>query len=153
VTLETLAGRAARNLAGGIVLAEFVPLAVMTPFFWWTMHFLLAGRIPWRRLLPSALATGVLLTGLGFFSRVYFSATIVSDSRTYGAIGAVFSIVTWLIGIGAVIILGAVAGKVWGSRKAETSLRQRPETSSSGAIDETTDLLSAGSQRGRALAH
>jgi membrane protein len=48
----------------------------------------------------------------------YFSSTIISDSRTYGAIGAVFSILTWFIAIGAVIILGAVTGVVWEDRRA-----------------------------------
>ena len=43
--------------------------------------------------------------------------SIISDSRTYGMIGAVFAIMTWLIAIGAVIILGAVAGVVWEDRK------------------------------------
>jgi membrane protein len=50
------------------------------------------------------------------FSRFYFSSTIISDSRTYGTIGAVFGILTWLIAIGAVIILGAVVGVVWDNR-------------------------------------
>jgi len=36
--------------------------------------------------------------------------------RTFGTIGAIFGILTWLIAIGAVIILGAVAGVVWDSR-------------------------------------
>ena len=118
VALESIVGRPARNITGGVGLVEVVTFAVMTPFFWWTMHFLLAGRVPWRRLLPSAIATGVFFTGLGVFSKFYFSATIISDSRTYGTIGAVFGILTWLIAIGAVIILGAVAGAVWEDRKA-----------------------------------
>lgn len=95
---------------------ELVTFAVMTPFFWWTMHFLLGGRVSWRRLLPAAIATGACFAGLGIFSRFYFSSTIISDSRTYGTIGAVFGILTWLIAIGAVIILGAVAGAVWDQR-------------------------------------
>ena len=93
----------------------------MTPFFWWTMHFLLAGRVPWRRLLPSAILTGVFFAGLGVFSEFYFSSTIISDSRTYGTIGAVFSIMTWFVAIGAVIILGAVAGATWEDRKAKVA--------------------------------
>ena len=48
---------------------------------------------------------------------VGFSDTIVSDSKTYGTIGAIFGIMTWFIAIGAVIILGAVAGAVWEDRK------------------------------------
>ena len=121
VIFDTLAGRPVRNAADGGVLAILVTIVIWTPFFWWTMHFLLAGRVPWRRLLPSAVLTGVFFAGLGIFSEFYFSSTIISDSRTYGTIGAVFSIMTWFIAIGAVIILGAVAGSVWEDRKAHTS--------------------------------
>jgi membrane protein len=116
VALEGIAGRPVRNAPGGIVLAELVTFAVMTPFFWWTMHFLLAGRVPWRKLLLPAIATGFCFAGLGVFSKFYFSSTIISDSRTYGTIGAVFGILTWLIAIAAVIIIGVVAGVVWEDR-------------------------------------
>ena len=117
VVAESLAERPASTVAGGGWLAPLVTIGIMTPFFWWTMHFLLAGRVPWRTLLPSALLTGVLYGGLGLFSKFYFSDTIISDSKTYGTIGAIFGIMTWFIAIGAVIILGAVAGAVWEERK------------------------------------
>jgi hypothetical protein len=55
--------------------------------------------------------------GLGLFSKFYFSDTIVSDSKIYGTIGAIFGVMTWFIAIGAVIILGAVAGAVWEDRR------------------------------------
>ncbi len=58
-----------------------------------------------------------LLRGLGVFSRFYFSETIISDSKTYGTIGAIFGIMTWFIAIGAVTILGAVAGTAREDRK------------------------------------
>ena len=116
VAFESIVGRPVRDASGGAVLAGLVTFAVMTPFFWWTMHFLLSGRVPWRTLLPAAIATGVCYAGLGVFSRFYFSSTIISDSRTYGTIGAVFGILTWLIAIAAVIIIGAVAGVVWENR-------------------------------------
>jgi hypothetical protein len=57
------------------------------------------------------------LGGLGIFSKFYFSGTITADSKTYGTIGAIFGIMTWFIAIGAVIILGAVAGAVWEDRR------------------------------------
>jgi hypothetical protein len=47
------------------------------------------------------------------FSKFYFSATVISDRKTHGTIGAVFGIMTWLIAIGAVPILGAVTGVAW----------------------------------------
>jgi membrane protein len=93
------------------------PLPWFGPFLWWTMHFLLARRVPWTRLLPSALATGLFAAGLGVFSTLYFSSTIISDDRLYGPIGAVFDLVSWLIAIGAVVILGAVAGALWQERQ------------------------------------
>jgi membrane protein len=117
VVAESLAERPMSSVAAGGWLAPLVTVAITTPFFWWTMHFLLAGWVPWRTLLPSAIITGIFYGGLGVFSRVYFSETIISDSKTYGTIGAIFGIVTWLIAIGAVIILGAVAGTVWEDRK------------------------------------
>jgi len=117
VVAESLAERPVSTVAGGGWLAPLVTVGIVTPFFWWTMHFLLAGRVPWRTLLPSAIITGVLYGGLGAFSKFYFSGTIISDSKTYGTIGAIFSIMTWFIAIGAVIILGAVAGAVWADRR------------------------------------
>jgi membrane protein len=109
-------GKPVRELPGGFVLVEVVAAAVFIPFVWWTMHFLLDGRVEWRRLFPSAVATGLFAACFGVFSTLYFSSTIISDDRIYGPIGAVFDIVTWLVGIGAVIILGAVAGVVWQDR-------------------------------------
>jgi membrane protein len=117
VVAESLAERPVSAVVAGGWLAPLVTIGIMTPFFWWTMHFLLDGRVAWRTLLPSAVITGVLYGGLGVFSKFYFSGTIISDSKTYGAIGAIFGIMTWFIAIGAVIILGAVAGAVWEDRK------------------------------------
>ena len=117
VVAASLAERPVSAAAAGGWLAPLVTVAIMTPFFWWTMHFLLAGRVRWRTLLPSAIITGVFRSGLGVFSKFYFSETIISDSKTYGTIGAISGIMTWFIAIGAVIILGAVAGAVWEDRR------------------------------------
>jgi membrane protein len=51
------------------------------------------------------------------FSSVCFSSAIISGSRLYGTIGVVFSLMTWFIAIGAVIVPGAVAGATWDQRK------------------------------------
>ena len=106
---------AATGFAGqGLVL-----YAGLTAFFWWTMWFLLAGRVSWRLLLRPALLTALFWIGLELFSAVYFSGAIISDSNLYGTIGVVFSLMIWFIAIGAVIVLGAVAGAAWNSRKAD----------------------------------
>jgi membrane protein len=82
-------------------------------FFGWTMHFLLAGRVHWRELVWPAIFTALFWIGLELFSAAYFSPAIISDSRLYGTIGVVFSLIVWFIAIGATIVLGAVAGETW----------------------------------------
>jgi membrane protein len=54
---------------------------------------------------------------LGVFAAFYFSTTIVDDSKTYGTIGVTFTLITWFIAMGSVIMLGAVFGAVWAKRK------------------------------------
>jgi membrane protein len=72
---------------------------------------------PWLLLCGVLHAMTGIAGGLGVFSKFYFSGTITADSKTYGTIGAIFGIMTWFIAIGAVIILGAVAGAVWEDRR------------------------------------
>jgi membrane protein len=80
------------------------------------MWFLLAGRISWRRLLPSAVATGVFWVGMEAVFAVVFSGMVTSNYQKYGPIGIVFALVSYLIATGVVVILGAVAGIVWRER-------------------------------------
>ena len=99
--------------AAGPVVQAVLTFVVVAVFFAWTMHFLLAGRVPWRRVIRPALVTAVLWLGLAFFSSAYFSSVVIDDSRTYGTIGVVFTLLTWFILIGGVIVLGAALGAVW----------------------------------------
>jgi membrane protein len=118
VVIDALISKPLRDLPTGRVFLGLGNLVIVTVFFWWGLRFLLRGREPWRRLFPAALATGVFWVGLGAFASVYFSSTLVSDSHLYGAIGVVFTLVTWFIAMGAVIILGSVVGHTWVSRRA-----------------------------------
>ena len=105
------------HAAVGSVGEWLVTYAGVAAFFWWTMHFLLAGRARWRHLVRPAILTALFWMGLELFSAVYFSSAIVSDSRLYGTIGVVFSLMIWFIAIGVVIVLGAVAGATWNQHK------------------------------------
>jgi len=102
--------------AGGPVLEGVAAFVGLTVFFGWTMHFLLAGHVPWRSLVRPAALTAICWIGLALFSSLYFSSAVVSDSRLYGTIGVVFSLLTWFIAIGAVLVLGAAGGAVWQER-------------------------------------
>ncbi len=80
-------------------------------FFWWSQHFLLGGQIPWRRLLPGALATMVGLGGLRVFSYLVFTPLIVDNALSYGTVGIVLVVESWLTGVGFVVYGGAMFGR------------------------------------------
>ncbi|MFF5010429.1 YhjD/YihY/BrkB family envelope integrity protein [Streptomyces phaeochromogenes] len=82
-------------------------------FFWWAPRFLLGGRVPWRALLPGAIATLAGLVGLRLFSSLVFSPLIVSNAVSYGSVGTVLIVTSWLIGVGFVVFGGALVGRYW----------------------------------------
>ena len=91
------------------MLLGVLGLVVLTGFWWFTIWFLLAGRISWRDVFPAAVATAVFWLGMEAVFSVIFSGMVTSDDTKYGPIGVVFALMSWLIAIGVVIILGAVA--------------------------------------------
>jgi membrane protein len=117
--------------AAGPVVQVLVTFVIATTFFFWTMHFLLDGRVPWRRFVRPALVTALLWVALAFFSSRFFSTTVIDDSKTYGTIGVVFTFLTWFVLIGTVIVLGAACGAVWEARRGRgTFAVDRSSTSS-----------------------
>jgi membrane protein len=103
--------------AAGVVLRDVVSFVLLTLFFGWTMHFLLAGRVPWRRLVRPAVLSALFWLGLALFSSVYFSSALISEHRLYGTIGVMFVLLSWFIAVGAIIVLGAACGAVWQERR------------------------------------
>jgi sarcosine oxidase subunit beta len=69
-TVETSQGR----IGAGLV--------VLTGFWWFTMWFLLAGRVSWRRLFPCAVATGAFFVGMLVVFSFTFSGAPVTSSLT-----------------------------------------------------------------------
>jgi membrane protein len=136
VGASALTGWAGPSLhdAGGPVLLGLIGLAALTAFWWFTLWFLLAGRVSGRQVFPSAMATAVCWLGMEVVFSFIFSSTIISDDKKYGTIGVVFALMSWFIAIGVVIILGAVVGVVWRERNlsfraALSRLRRKPKTS------------------------
>ncbi|MFI9275581.1 ribonuclease BN [Kitasatospora sp. NPDC052896] len=105
--------RIAATLIGGVL------------FFWWLQWLLLSARIAWRKLLPGAVATMAALAGLRFFSRWVFGPLLVSNAVSYGTVGTVLVVQSWLIGVGFTIYGGALAG--YALHHAEPHRRSRPE--------------------------
>lgn len=106
--------------AGHHVLIFAALFVIDVLFWWWTVHVLLLGRLSWRAAFPAGLATGFCYAGLGVFSALFFSKSIVSDEKSYGPVGVVMVLVTYFIAIGVVVHLGAVLGRMWNERHTAT---------------------------------
>jgi membrane protein len=111
---------------GGGALVAVIVLIGGTLFWWFSMWVLLAGKLSWRRLFPSALATGICWLGMVIAFRLTISASIAADYRKYGSIGVVFAIMSLLIAVGVVIILGALLGLLWQERSERRARGESP---------------------------
>ena len=100
--------------AGGPVLLGVIGLVVLTGFWWFTIWFLLGSRISWRDVFPAAVATAVFWLGMVVLGHLLRHGDLRRHQDEL--IGVVFALMSWLIAIGVVIILGAVAGIVWRER-------------------------------------
>jgi membrane protein len=59
----------------------------------------------------------VFYLGMDAVFALAFSGMVTSNDQKYGPIGIVFSLMSYLIAIGVVVILGAVTGLVWQERR------------------------------------
>jgi membrane protein len=116
LTVQYFSWTQLKHVGGARVTTHIATLILALAFYWWTPHVLLMGRIAWRRLFPGAVATAVSVTGLGVFSALLFSGQIVSGDADYGPIGVVTVLLSYLIGLGVCLHLGAVAGRMWNER-------------------------------------
>ena len=79
--MQFLIGRRFEPIGGGITIA-ISQFALSVVFWWWSVHCLLAGQVPWRRLFPAGLATAICYTLVGVYVRIWASWTIVSNERS-----------------------------------------------------------------------
>jgi membrane protein len=113
ISVQVVVLRAVRHAGGGSV-AVFALQFVSASLFWWcSAYFLLFRRVSWRELLPAGVATGFCITGLGVFSSLLFSDQITSGEQSYGPAGVVLAIISYLVGFGVCLHLGAVFGRLW----------------------------------------
>jgi membrane protein len=98
------------------VLWWVVNIPAFIGFWWFTMWFLLAGRVSWRRLYSCAVATGAFWIGMLVVFHFIFSGMVISYDQKYGPIGIIFALMSFFIAIGVVITLGAAVGLMWQDR-------------------------------------
>jgi membrane protein len=99
--LDRVVGR-----TGGVVLslAGVFLVGLLTP------HLLLGRRLHWRRLVLQAALTAAGILALGIWSAIYMPRAIGSSASAYGSIGVAFALLTWLWGLGIVLVASAVYG-------------------------------------------
>ncbi|GAA4876642.1 YhjD/YihY/BrkB family envelope integrity protein [Actinomycetospora straminea] len=126
-------------LYGGAWLVTL--LVVGTPltvaWAWWTQYLLLAGRVPWVRLLPGAVFIGLGLVGLRLAATVVLSPAITSHYRQYGPLGIVFVLLSWFVAFGVVMLGGALVGHFVAMSRPPA--RPAPPPAASPRADEVAD--------------
>jgi len=108
---------------GGAAFYIVVTVGASTVLWAWTPYVLLGGRVPWRRLVPSALLVAIGLAVLTAASVIYMPSTIERSAESYGLIGVTFAFVTWLF-VSALVI---IAAGVIGAEASDRPPRLRPE--------------------------
>ena len=106
-TVGTVTHRGSAETAGRVAVAVVLGIA----FFWWGLRFLLGGRVSYLAALPGAVVTVAFLGGLRVFSALVFEPLIVTNALTYGALGTVLIVQSWLIGVGWVVYGGQLIGR------------------------------------------
>jgi membrane protein len=112
LTVQVLIGRQVGSF-GAHVLIFVAQFGCAVVFWTFSPYLLLLGRIAWRAALPGGIATGLCLTGLSVFSALVLSSSVVSGNENYGPVGVVTALLSYLIGFGVCIHLGAVFGRIW----------------------------------------
>jgi membrane protein len=105
VGTETHGGLA--ETAGRMAVAVVLGIA----FFWWGLRFLIGGRVSYLAAMPGAVATIVCLAGLRAFSGLVFEPLIARNAVSYGALGTVLIVQSWLIGVGWVVYGSQLFGR------------------------------------------
>jgi membrane protein len=93
------------------VIRVSVAVVLGIAFFWWGLRFLVGGRVSYLAAMPGAVMTVAFLAGLRAFSVLVFEPLIVSNAVTYGTLGTVLIVQSWLIGVGWVVYGGQLFGR------------------------------------------
>ena len=114
-------GRELHESVGWLAItgAACVQGAVTLVFYWWSQHWLLAGRVKWRAVFPGAVAVGIGTTILFRLTRVFMPAEMAWPVRAYGLIGGVFVLSIWLMILCVVIFAGVLLGALLTERRSE----------------------------------
>lgn len=144
-------GRLGRELSevigvSGTMAIAIVQGAVTFLFYWWSQHWLLAGRVRWLPLLPGALTVGVLTTVMFRLTRWIMPHQVVWPVQAYGLIGAVFVLSVWVM-ILCIVVFG---GTLYGALVTEGHAKQAEDSDTPPEQAAHSPLTRAGAESVRA---
>ena len=112
VAVLVLQGPMRGGFGAGLWLGIPLVFLVDVALWWWTQWLLLNGRVPWLPLFPGAVLTAGAMTALSVTARIYMPTALNRSLATYGSLGSVFTLLSWLIAICVVITVSLTAGAV-----------------------------------------
>jgi membrane protein len=86
-------------------------------FFLWTPFILLSRRVPPRRLVPTAVLSGLAALALAVGSAIIMPGLVTRDTDRYGLVGFTFSLVSWLFCLSLIIVGAAAMGALIDRRR------------------------------------
>ena len=134
-TVGTVTHRGPAETAGRVAVAVVLGVA----FFWWGLRFLLGGRVSYLAALPGAIMTIVCLAGLRVFSGLVFEPLIAGNAVSYGALGTVLIVQSWLIGVGWVVYGGQLFGRWFHDGWLQPWMKRRQGYEEEGEQDPATE--------------
>ena len=106
-TVGTVTHRGLAETVSRLAVAAVLGIA----FFWWGLRFLVGNRVNYLAAIPGAMLTVALLAGLRVFSAMVFEPLIAGNAVTYGPLGTVLIVQSWLIGVGWIVYGGQLFGR------------------------------------------
>ncbi|MFF1868355.1 YhjD/YihY/BrkB family envelope integrity protein [Kitasatospora herbaricolor] len=103
LVILVLQGPLREGFGTGQILGIPLTLVASVLVWWWTQFLLLTGRVRWLPLLPGALLTGVAMSAMSVTARLYIPGALNRSLSEYGALGPVFTLLSWLIGLCAAV--------------------------------------------------
>jgi membrane protein len=111
----------AHSDALSVATAIGATLALHLAFWWWTLHSLLLGDVPWSDLLPTAAISSVVVLVLARGSELVMPLYARSVISQYGSFGLILALATWMVVMAGALVLSATVG----SLMVQTSLWRR----------------------------
>ncbi|WP_338693879.1 YhjD/YihY/BrkB family envelope integrity protein [Streptomyces sp. Q6] len=111
IAMLIVQGSLHRAFGAGPVIGFPLQVLAAVLMWWWTQHLLLAGRVPWWPLLPGAVLTGVGVVSFCAVSDLWLPRALRLSMARYGALGSVFTVLSWLILFFTMVVFGVAVGR------------------------------------------